>query len=444
MIDKIHIKNFRKHKDTFIEFDKGITCIAGKNQVGKSTVLEALLWVKDNRPLGDDYVSHDARNKKGKQILDCEVTVTKGTDVLTRKKSGSFNGYILNGVEYDAIGTSVPDEVTAFFNLSVENVQKQNEPHFLINDTGSAVAKYFNEIIDLSVIDRAREMASGLVRKTKNTQKAAEDNLFLCQCDLKLIPDLDLLDNLIEGIEGATKEQAALQNDCVQIERSCVLIRDWMNELIAIPNIKLLETQHAELVRTTQEASELNKTIINLGELVQTQKISYLALSEIPNIKCLQEKYAGITEQTTELQKASARVSLLSGLLQERVGLVQEQSKMPMDRCVALYNEITTIQPQHSAIRVEIIDLATKMHATEWLVLQKDKLIGIKVSLDDINRLEAISGDIRALNDFVQQIVALKQAESAVLEELAEIRANFPDVCPMCGNPIDKESICVA
>jgi exonuclease SbcC len=44
ILKSIHLKNFRKFKDSYIEFPDGVTGIAGLNGVGKSTLFEAVAW----------------------------------------------------------------------------------------------------------------------------------------------------------------------------------------------------------------------------------------------------------------------------------------------------------------------------------------------------------------------------------------------------------------
>jgi len=45
ILKSLHLKNFRKFKDAYIEFPDGVTGVIGLNGVGKSTLFEALAWV---------------------------------------------------------------------------------------------------------------------------------------------------------------------------------------------------------------------------------------------------------------------------------------------------------------------------------------------------------------------------------------------------------------
>lgn len=442
MIDKIEIKNFRRHTDTTIEFDKGITCIAGKNQIGKSTVIEALLWVKENRPLGDDYVSHSARNKKGKQILDCEVTVTKGENILTRKKSDTFNGYILNGVEFDTIGTSVPDEVVGFFNLSTENIQRQNEPHFLITETGGSIAKYFNKIIDLRVIDSATETAKSLRRETQAQQKVCKGDIEKTQLSLNKLPDLVVLDKLVETIDTYQAEQQNLQNEITQIARNCEMVRNWYNELVRIPDTFILAEKYDTLIHLVQDKEKQTVETSTLRSFVQLVENSYLELSKFPNQNELDEKYERVANLQTEYRLAAQTCSLLRELLSTQRALTEQTNKIPVELCFERYKQILSIQSEQAPIAAEISDLRRKKHCVELLVLQKERLGGIKVSIQEILDLEAVRGSIQALVGFVKIIIDTNKEKEVLLAELAEIKENIGDICPTCGAPLDKEKIC--
>lgn len=44
ILKSIHLRNFRKFKDSYLEFPEGITGVVGLNGVGKSTLFEAIAW----------------------------------------------------------------------------------------------------------------------------------------------------------------------------------------------------------------------------------------------------------------------------------------------------------------------------------------------------------------------------------------------------------------
>ena len=49
-INRLHLRNFRQHEDTELEFGAGLTGIVGPNGAGKTTILEAIAWAMYGMP----------------------------------------------------------------------------------------------------------------------------------------------------------------------------------------------------------------------------------------------------------------------------------------------------------------------------------------------------------------------------------------------------------
>ena len=179
MIDSLKIKNIQSHKDSELKFSDGVNAIVGTSNNGKSAILRALIWVITNRPLGVDILCSDwALDKKGNQISPMEVEVEKNGHVLIRCKSKSKNQYLLDDEELNAIGTDVPPEVKKFFSLSDTNIQKQQDKPFLVSESSSDVAKYFNSMMDLNVIDnilKKTEVKKREIRSSVSSQPRTVD-----------------------------------------------------------------------------------------------------------------------------------------------------------------------------------------------------------------------------------------------------------------------------
>ena len=169
MIDSIRIKNIQSHKDTELDFCPGINVIVGSSNNGKTAVLRALYWSIYNRPLGiDTLCSHWALDEKGNIKDEMSVEVKKGNDTLIRRKTKTTNQYILNDDELNAIKTDVPPAVNDFYKLNETNIQRQQDAPFLVSSSSGEVAKYFNGIARLDVIDRILSYAEQTKRKERN------------------------------------------------------------------------------------------------------------------------------------------------------------------------------------------------------------------------------------------------------------------------------------
>ena len=56
-IKSIEINNFRTHRNTKLEFAKGINALIGLPDSGKTNIIRFINWVLKNRPLGFKFHS---------------------------------------------------------------------------------------------------------------------------------------------------------------------------------------------------------------------------------------------------------------------------------------------------------------------------------------------------------------------------------------------------
>ena len=56
MIDRLHLRNFKCFEDAYVNLG-GITLLAGLNGTGKSSVIQALLVLRQSGAVGDDLPS---------------------------------------------------------------------------------------------------------------------------------------------------------------------------------------------------------------------------------------------------------------------------------------------------------------------------------------------------------------------------------------------------
>ena len=184
MLKCLTVNNIQSHEKSDLRFSPGINCIIGSSENGKSALLRAMFWAIRNRPLGNDIlVSHWARNEKGKICEDVTVTIVNDRGIVTRGKTNSRNYYLIGqsaneGLrELEAVRTDVPDEVAKFFNLSETNIQQQQDAPFLLSASSADVARFFNRIVRLDIIDKVLGNAENLRRKNKAESEALDKHL---------------------------------------------------------------------------------------------------------------------------------------------------------------------------------------------------------------------------------------------------------------------------
>ena len=393
MIESLKIKNIQSHKDSELKFSDGVNAIVGTSNNGKSAVLRALIWAITNRPLGVDILCSDwALDKKGNQISPMEVEVEKNGHVLVRYKSKSKNQYLLDDEELNAIGTDVPPEARKFFSLSDTNIQKQQDKPFLVSESSSDVAKYFNSMMDLNVIDN-------ILKKTEAKKREIRTNKINCENTLKTLNDefdklswVDNAESYLEKIEKLESKQSKKKSVINELESS-------MNE-----HEKMIDLKNSLNVKKAGKyISKLNDCEIEIKENTSIFDGLNEQISEW-------EENQNINEKLEKIKKANKVISAL-----------KKYDSQIKD------NEVEAIRYSLSVIAEN-----KKFKLTSDLCKKAKKIIselkGIEVNDDEEKQLK-------------ESIISYEENKNEIAECKKEIKKNqslLPDVCPTCGQPWNK------
>ncbi len=199
MINSLKISNFQSHKDTLLQFHKGVNVIVGGSDSGKTAILRALRWLTKNRPNGDDFRSHWG----GESLVEIN---TDDKFIITRSKDKE-NLYIINNAKWDeakvlkAFGTKVPEEIQKALNIDDVNLQSQFDSPFLISSTPGEVAGYFNQIAHLERIDSSISYVNSKITTLTSQHKADQASISEFQEQLKQYDYLTKFEIDLEELE---------------------------------------------------------------------------------------------------------------------------------------------------------------------------------------------------------------------------------------------------
>ena len=200
MIKKITIRNYQSHSKSTLEFDKNVNSIIGSSNKGKTAALRALLWVLTNRPRGDAYISHWVDNEPTSVIIETD----KGK--VERRRTKKFNGYIINDTDkFEALKGDVPEEIKKIIKIEDVNIQKQLDAPFLISNSAGEVARFFNKIIKLDLIDVVLSEVDVKRRRTKKELTAEKVNA------IQIMENIEKL-NWIEDAEKLINRARIINN----------------------------------------------------------------------------------------------------------------------------------------------------------------------------------------------------------------------------------------
>lgn len=169
MINSIELKNFQSHKNTELNFVEGLNVIIGKTDSGKSSILRAINYIINNRPITNNYLNKYLKKEEKKEFI---IKI----DDITRIKSEKENKYLIKNKEnaLKAFGTEVPEEIKNYFSFNILNYQSQLEAPFLLSKSSGEIAKFLNKIIKLDKIDKSLKNIESIKRKYKNEYERKE------------------------------------------------------------------------------------------------------------------------------------------------------------------------------------------------------------------------------------------------------------------------------
>ena len=371
MIKSLHLRGLQSHTDSTVEFTPGVNVILGETNAGKTAIVRALQWIFQNRPLGVGLT------QKGAKECVAEVKTDRGSASRVRRKG--FNGYVVGGVEYKEIGSSVPEELTKVVDLRDVNLQEQLQPHFLITQPAGQISKYISELLGFNVTDKMISAVKSKSSSLKGERSSLLDEIELAESEIARYGEIDRVDLILSNVESLEKKKQSVSSS--------------VSKLSSI--ILSMESMEAEL-------GGLRSKALPLAERVQSASLV---------IDGLDSKYFEYSTQATKIKDIgsslikidSAREYMSSRL----VGLpdIDELINISYDDLSTLYKYVNSISGVHSSL--------------ETIHSLNDQIVSAKSqnSALDIN------------------ISKVKSEYVAVLEESGS--------CPLCFGDIDPKMVSI-
>jgi exonuclease SbcC len=292
MITSIKLTNFKGYKDTTeIFFDEGVNSIVGSTDAGKSALISAIFWVVFNRPLGDEMMRNPddtttvtLRVKNGSKVYDVSRRRGKGNNIYKVKPLGEPSVY------YSGFGSSVPDEISAIFNLSEINFQGQHDAPFMVSSSPREAGALLNEVTDLSSIDRT---ISNINRIARNEKEAVED-LKVKRGELqKQVVSFDWIDEYEKGLETV---QEIYQKTNETVSEIAVL-------KVYIDNLETLNSTREEVLAKVALKEDLAYLLSLDAEIAQDRDEIFRLKKFLNSVSDLREKQFKVANALCQLKK---------------------------------------------------------------------------------------------------------------------------------------------
>jgi len=251
-----------------------------------------LEWIFKNRPKGDSFRNTDL----GKKDLVTGSVAFDDDGWITRTKGGKTNQYEVESGVMKALRTDVPTEVSEVSKMQDVNMQSQHpsEQYFMLTESPGQVAKQFNKVVGLTIMDNALIKINGTVRTTKHKVDSANETI---KSHEKKIKDLIWTDKASIMLEQLTKEELVVK---IKIQESDTLYA-------IVEEYKEMQKKYAKLEGLTQARKDLLVLYDDYGKVTEKQNISDTLSYCVNDIKNVDLKLVN----TTTLKKAVSQIPAL-------------------------------------------------------------------------------------------------------------------------------------
>ena len=405
MINSLSIKNFRSYKDVFVEFHPGVNVIIGANDSGKSNLLRTINLIVQNQPDGDDYIS----NWGGDMDIQLETgskTVGRFRNAVWNKKekiykAGTENLYTLSGElePFKAFGRGkVPEIIKDHLNISSLNINFQLDGPFLLGKSPADVARFYNGLVNLEVIDKTISNIASTLRKERTALKVEQE------LEVKKTKELKEFDWLL----NAEKKLIALEKLNNYLKK---LNSDWSDLSGLIKRLKDLEKLNKDL-------SEITKYGMHIDILLSKK-----------------EKIRGIEKDYIELSTLITNIETLSNKNNQLIDIVRHQNKI--NPLIEQSNQIEIITKAENELseyidRIKHCQEAEKQYKN--IVKYADQTEALLV-LD--KEIEKDISEYNLLQESLEKRLTLEQEQENLKDKLEGLKEEFaelmPNQCPLCG-----------
>ena len=430
-ITSVTLKNFQAHKDTTVQFDRGLNIIVGESNNGKTSILRGILWAIDNQPLGNDFIMAGEN--------DCSVTInfSDGTYIKrgrTVKNTGYYeiryiddNGKYIDQT-YRGFTNAVPVEVANVHQMPKVNITKDIETHlnvlsqldgpFLLTESPLVKASAIGRITGTHVIDAAIKESNKTIQSNRKLVKSYSEDLQQKENERKQLPD-------IKSMETFTKKYAYIVKYITKLNDSVIKLNADLQQI----------SQYQQQMMQEKERCERLKKVAALLPIIQTAKDKF---NKVMFLHGKLTKYQELSLQIEQNQISIERgkyFAKLKPLVDKAVAIILNVSRLNdyADKVNTLTNDIN-------------ISKFNKTFMSKYALTAKSIIVHCQVANTYVSKLapkvdEISDMDLRQI-DLCKSVTTTKKSIKSIKTNITKIqkeRNQFildQGYCPCCGQKI--------
>ena len=385
MLKSLSIKNFQSHLFTTLDFSSGLNIIVGSSNSGKSAILRSIYWLLTNRPSGTSFIHHGED--------ECHVVIeTIDGHVVERKRTKSFNGYIVDNEVLEAIRTDVPQQVYDILNITDINIQRQFDSFFLLQDSPGKVASTINNITNLEQGEAVVSLLNSRVRKNNTILRDAEIE--------------------IETYNDTLKKYVIVSDIKIHVEKA-LNITEKVEELC----LNILD-----LTNLNNNLSVIERELAFLPDIIKAEELSASIQFKCRKCEILKDDSKNIAYLKTYIGKIDAIILFLPDV--DIVG-------------------IKTLHIQFDAL-ITVIDILHGVVIGLQKIILSEEQLQIPVEIDSLEYVNII-GEMNNLRVLLSNILDNDEELKNVVMDFNELIKMYNsllktiDFCPMCKQKLTEE-----
>ena len=418
ILKTLSLKNFRKFKNSTIEFPDGVTGIVGLNGVGKSTIFEAIAWVlygsvaartsvdqikrEDSIPSDPcrvelEFVFEDDNYRIIREMIGKNLTAS--ATVTVNGKIAATSAEVVSKYIQKKLGMDFKSFFTSIF-------AKQKELNALSSMIASERRPLILRMLGIDSLDE-------VIKEIKSDKRNKDSLIDKLKLDLVDETGLDKIDIYKEKIKNLEKQK---QENDVLIKKSNEKLQIFKKELNAlIKKCKTVKTDFENLNEKKEKLAEIKNLFENKIKLADELKNLKNKIEErSKNVLQQKKKLGSFTNLEGDIKSLEKRLNDVDSKIEEYVKQI-EQKKTLIKKLNEDINEIDSKKK-----RIEKIGPEAKCPTCERVLANQYKSLLTKFEKDK-------SANQKEIEIFQKQIKSIIEKKDIIIreEQALKKKANY-------------------
>ncbi|MDE1868758.1 MAG: SMC family ATPase [Candidatus Micrarchaeota archaeon] len=401
MITSIELMNWKTHRSTRLEFQKGVNVLIGVMGAGKSSVMDAIAF-----GLFGTYPALNSNRVKRENIISNRPVQEQEGEVKLNFTANGDTYTVARRISRDKPTTARLDKNGNFFQAQPERVNEEIEHALKIDYDTFSRAVYAEQ----NRLDYFLELTKG-ERKQQIDRMLGLDNFAKAEENVTSL--INRIKDMISADEGTIA-----QIDAEGLKRQLEKLAEDKN---------LLE----------REQASLNKNLLDYKARVEemTKQISELKIKHEKKKKLANE----VLELKSRMKTLEAELAKIDIKEVDDVALENSVAKVTTERD-KLEKDVFKLREEERAIMKSLANIDVSINNNRAKVQEREKILqGLKgKTVDGIE--EELKTHNAALQELMKSSASLKSRKSDALEWIKELEKHISK-CPVCERELTGEMI---